>query len=210
MHRTALRLPSCSQPSFSWYLYNIHVRLHSSASSVPLTISNTQAIQTLEPWQDSCGKAPARKEEDGENIMVDDLPSTLEAHRASNRAAVIRKLKDSTNLVPTMLRPMLRKDGDGSNEIRETKEWKEIESLRMWPADSVQAKKRYGTKDSRVFVKSGRPLEYTGIATWPKRPWRINDSSKDMLMQRPWLAYIETTSEDYLERFVLESREERR
>lgn len=172
---------------------------------MPATKSDKEVLGTLEPWQDGSGKTLARRKKDAKDIIVDDLSATLEAHRASNRAAVIRKVKlDSDG---SIWRPLLGKYSDGRSEAKKTHERKEIEPPRMWPADSVQAKERYGSADSRGFVKSADPLEYTGVAQWPKKPWKINHSSEDMLMQRPWLVYMESTSEDYLERFVLESRE---
>lgn len=177
---------------------------------VPVGSSDKQAIEPLESWQDSSGKALARREKDSKDIIVDDLSATLEAHRASNRAAVIRKIKLRTSdIAGPVLRPLLSTSDDGggvATEIHEAnEEAKEDEPHQMWPADSVQAKERYGKTGSRGFLKKTDPLEYTGVAQWPKQPWDISHSSKDLPMQRPWLAYMGTTDDDYLERFVLEN-----
>ena len=177
---------------------------------MPVVTSDEQAVEPLKPWQDSSGKALFRREKDTKDIIVDDLSATLEAHRASNRAAVIRKIGVQKGDLPVpYLRPLLDK-GDGGGEVEEThevkKEAKEDEPHQMWPADSVQAKELYGKTGSRGYSKSTGSLEYTGATQWPKQPWKISHSSKDMPMQRPWLAYMGATNEDYLERFVLESR----
>ena len=205
MHRSALRLRSCCRPRLRRSFYNIHVQRLSSAGNVPAANSDEQAIESLEPWQDFSGKVLARREKDRKNIIVDDLSATLEAHRASNRAAVIRKIQYGTSdLAPPFLRLSLGESGNGGNEAKKTHEASENKPHQTWPADSVQAKERYGKTGSRGFVKKADPLEYTGVAQWPKQPWKINHSSGDMPMQRPWLAYTETMNEDYRERYVLE------
>lgn len=210
MHRSALRLRPCCQPKLRLSFLNILSQGLSSAGTVPVVSSDKQAVESLEPWQDGIGKALARGKDDTKDVIVEDLSATLEAHRASNRAAVIRKIGVQECHSPGLYRrPSLDQDdgGSGVEEIREGKEEvKEDEPPQMWPADSVQAKERYGKTGSLGFFKKTDPLEYTGVAQWPKQPWKISHSSKDMPMQRPWLAYMGTTSEDYLERFVLESR----
>lgn len=173
---------------------------------MPVAYSDKQVIETLEPWPDSSGKALARRELGAKDIIVDDLAATLEAHRASNRAAVIRKVKPrAIDPAGPILRPLLGMGVDGGSKVKKTHEGKEHEPDQMWPADSVQAKERYGKSGSNVFVKKTDPLEYTGVAQWPKQPWKIKQGFKDIMsMQRPWLAYMETTNEDYLERLTNE------
>ncbi len=172
---------------------------------MPAVNSDKQAIESLEPWQDISGKALARRDEDRKDIIVDDLSATLEAHRASNRAAVIRKIRPrAVDPAPPFLRFSLGEGENGGNEVKKTHEPSENKPHQIWPADSVQAKERYGKTGSRDFVKRTDPLEYTGVAQWPKQPWKINHSSGDMPMQRPWLAYMETMNEDYREQYVLE------
>lgn len=176
---------------------------------MPVVSSDQQAVAPLEPWQDRSGNALAGRKEDTKDVIVEDLSATLEAHRASNRAAVIRKIEVQGSLSPGIYRRLSLDKGDGGSQnemIHEaTEEAKEDEPPQMWPADSVQAKERYGNTGSIGFFKRTDPLEYTGVAQWPKQPWKINHSSKDMPMQRPWLVYMGATNEDYLERFVLES-----
>ena len=174
---------------------------------MPVANTEKNTLETLEPWQDSSGNTLARREEHAKDIVVDDLSATLEAHRESNRAAVIQKLKwkSDHDLVDLVSRPLLRTngDGDGGTEAKKTKEGKEYEMHQMWPADSVQARKSYGKTASRV--KSKDILEYSGVVQWPKNPWQISDNSTFKPTQRPWLAYLDTTNEDYHQRFVLAS-----
>ena len=168
--------------------------------------SDQQALKIFDLRQESVVNTLAKNEKDTKNIFVDDLSATLEAHRASNRAAIIRKV--GTNAIDparTIKRLSLDQDSDGGSEIKQLHEEKENERHQMWPADSVQAKKRYGKRGTTGFDKKGEVLEYTGIAQGPQGPWKNNHLSKDVPMQRPWLAYIESSGENNFERFVLES-----
>lgn len=206
MHRSALRLRFHHQSNLRWYFYNIQARRLSSAGTVPAVNSDKQFIENLEPWQDTSGKALARREKNAKDITVDDLFGTLEAHRASNRAAVIRKIRlRADHFQGPILRPSLGEGGNGGSEVKQTDEAKQNEHWPMWPADSVQAKRRYGKTGTKGFVKKTDPLEYNGVVQWAKQSWKLRHSSEDLIMERPWLAYMDTTSEDCLERFVLEN-----
>ena len=99
----------------------------------------------------------------------------------------------------------LDQDSDGGSEIKQSHEEKDNERHRIWPADSVQAKNKYRKKGTTGFDKKGEVLEYTGIAQRIRWPWKTGHCSKDVRMSWPWLAYIESTGENNLERFVLES-----
>ena len=166
---------------------------------MPVVNSDQQALNALEPWKYSGGK-------DAKDVNIDDLSATLEAHRASNRAAVIRKIElDANEIRRHYKRPVLEQDSDGRSEVKNTHKEKEDETHQMWPADSLQAKEKYGKTGCRGFVKKNDPLEYSGTVQWLKEPWIIPKNCKYMQLQlqRPWLAYIETMGEDALERFVL-------
>lgn len=207
MHRSALRLRLCCQSKLHWSLYNPLVRRLSSASTVPVVNSDEQVIEKLEPWQDKSGKALAIKEGDDKGIIVDDLSATLEAHRASNRAAVIRKIILRADDSPGPIRrPLQSEESNNGSEVKHTHKVKQSRPRQIWPADSVQAKERYGkTGTADGFVKKVDAFDYTGVVQWPKQSWKLSHDSDDLLMQRPWLAYMETTSEDCLERYVLET-----
>ena len=183
---------------------------------MPVVNSDQHAIETLEPWQENAAISLAKNKKDAKDIAIDDLTATLEAHRASNRAPVIRHPK--TTVIKT---GGLRKgplfleqgnDGDsGAEKIHEEiREEKEGEVALMWPLDSVQAKAKYGEKGCKSYYKKGDVLEYIGAVVRPQGPWKQNRSlrdTQDTPMKRPWLAYMRTTGEDNLERSVLESRQ---
>lgn len=165
--------------------------------------SDQQAIETLEPWQDSNGKMLARNEQDVKDIIVDDLSATLEAHRASNRAAVIRKTPTAGSTTLPFKRLSIQKDSGRGSRVKEKSAQKRSRICQLWPADSVQAKKLYGSTGTNGFVKKGDQLEYIGTASSLKSSWKYDPGLEHSQMQRPWLAYIRTTSDDKLEQFVL-------
>ena len=176
---------------------------------MPVANSDQRATEALEPWQDSGGKALARSEKDAKDIFVDDLSATLEAHRASNRAAVIRKVNVTAVVAPPRFqRLLLERDGNDGSEFNETHE-EEKKNIRsqMWPADSVQAKDMKRKRGNRRFEKKNEASEYTAVAHTPQGPWRIRIPFEGIQIQRPWLAYVETTGEDKLQKFVLRSHQ---
>lgn len=170
---------------------------------MPEANSDQQAIETLEPWQDSDIKTLTRNERDAKDIIVDDLSATLEAHRALNRAAVIRKTEtDGATSLP-FKRLLLQKDSGRGSKVKEISAHKRLRICQLWPADSVQAKKLYGRTGTNGFVQKGVELDYIGTAISPERPWNIDPGLKHPQLERPWLAYIKNTSDDKLEQFVL-------
>ena len=230
MYRSTLRPPSCRQSPFHSYFCHFHVRRLASAGSVPVVNSDQHAIETLEPWQENVAISLAKNKTDAKNIIVDDLTATLEAHRASNRALVIRRtpviqpvIREIKNAVidtrGLKKRPLsFEHDNNGDSGTKniyeevheEIHQEKEEKFNPMWPLDSAQAKAEYGEKRCKTYYKKGDALEYTGAVAWPQRPWKQERSFKDTQdtpMKRPWLAYMKTTGDDNLEWFVLESRQ---
>ena len=220
MYRSTLRSPSCPQSPLHCYLCHVHVRRLANAASVPVVNSDQHAIETLEPWQENVAISLAKNKKDSKNIHVDDLRATLEAHRASNRAAaihgppVIRKVETTEIDTKGIKRPFLfEQSSDGDSAAKKIHEdihkEKERTPLPMWPLDSVQAKAKYGKKGCKTYYKKGRALEYTGALMLPQGPWkhtRYFCDTQDTPITRPWLAYMRATGEDHLEWSVLESR----
>ena len=186
MYPSAKRVRFCCQRTLH---PNTNARHLASAASV--TNSNTHVIGTSEPWPDSSGKVLPTREEDDRGI-IDDPPAAPAARPR------IRKIK--IEFPGSKVGSLLGKAGIGS-EARKTHEPKG-EPDQIWPAFSIQAKKLYGKTGSRGLVGKDDPFEYTGVAQWPSPPWKINQSHKDMPMQRPWLAFLEPTNEGHLKRFV--------
>lgn len=188
--------------------------------------SDRPAIETLESWLENLAISLARNENDAKDIYIDNVAATLEAHRASNRAPVIRYVSKRAPVIRYVRKPViftraLRKqalfleqsnDGDGGAEKTHTKihEEKEGKLIPMWPLDSVQAKAKYGEQVCGTYRKKRDALEYTGAITYPQGSWEKKGSFKDTQdtqMRRPWLAYMRTTGEDNRERFVVKSRQ---
>ena len=196
IHSSAKPFRICCQPILR---PNINARHLSSASAASVANSNIHVIETSEPWPDSSGKALSTREEDDKGIIIDDLPAALAARPASKKAATIRKIK--IEFPGSKVGSLLGKGSHRGSKFKKTHDSKD-EPDQMWPAYSIQAKKLYGKTGSRGLVGKDDPFEYTGVAQWPSPPWKINQSHKDMQMQRPWLAFLEPTNEDHLKRFV--------
>ena len=190
MHPSAKRFRFCYQPTLR---PNINARHLSSASAASVANHNIHVIETPEPWPDSSGKALSTREEDDRSIIIDDLPAARAAR------PTIRKVK--IDFPGSIEGSLLGKGSGGGSEVKKTHEAKDRPD-QIWPAFSIQAKNLYGKTGSRGLVRKNDPFEYTGVAQWPSPPWKINQSHKDLLMQRPWLAFLESTNEDHLKRFV--------
>ena len=215
MYRSALRAPSCCLSSFYRQFCQVHFRHLANAGPVPVVNSDQHAIETLEPWQENVAISLARNPKDAKDVIVDDLDATLEAHRSSNRAAVIRRVGYTViNTKRLRERPFYLEQGsDGDSAAKkvheEIQEEKDGTLMPMWPLDSVQAKALYGEK-CKTYYKKGDALEYNGAVIWCQGHWnqrRSFQDTHDTPMKRPWLAYMRTTGGDNLERFVLGSRQ---
>ena len=191
MYQSTLRPLSCRQLSLLYCSCHIQVRRLASAGSVPLINSDQHPKETFEPWQENNAVSLAKYPKDAKEIIVDNLAATLEAHRASNRAAVIPKLKTT--------------DGDsGAKEIQgEIHEEKEGTLIPIWPLDSKQAKAIYGEEKCKYFSRKGDTLEYAGRVAWCQGFWKQKNpfhQTQGTPMKRPWLAYLRTRGESHLER----------
>ena len=176
---------------------------------MPLANYDQHPIEIWEPWQDISTK----------DVIAHDLTATLEAHRASNRAAFtqknsppIRKLRSGPIGTELEDGPVLEQDSDGGRESQKINQGKEGEPfqgrLRLWPLDSVQAQRQYRKKNRPVkeFAKNA-VLEYTAVAFDNKGSWRIVYHNQNSKFRHPWMNYVKTADRDNLEQFVLEIRQ---
>ena len=161
--------------------------------------NNVHVIETSGPWPDSSGKVLSTRKKHNKGVIINDPPAAPAAR------PTIRKIK--IEFPGSKVGSLLGKVGRG-NKAKKTHESKD-EPDQIWPAFSIQAKKLYGKTGSRRLAGKDDPFEYTGVAQWPSPPWKINQSHKDMPMQRPWLAFLEPTNEDHLKRFVLATHQGR-
>ena len=178
--------------------------------------SDRHAMVTLESWLENLEISLARNENDAKDIFIGSIAATLRAHRASNRAPAIRYIRTPEAFTRALRKQALfleqSNDGDGGAEKTHTKihEEKEGKLIPMWPLDSVQAKAKYGEKVCGTYRKKRDALKYNGAITYPQGSWEKKGSfedTQDTQTRRPWLAYMRTTGEDNLERFVVKSRQ---
>lgn len=248
MHRRVAGLRSCRRSRLDWGFYSVGFRLLSAASAVPSPSNNGQLKER--PYTRKKGQSleKKRRPEDDRGIFVDDLSATLDAHRARNRASVIRKIEaplsqfisrpllentrvgegvversrttadgndvEDGSRAPNTLRLDRTKHSTATDEDRKTttdrmeegvptkaSQRSESESIQRWPADSLQALKGVTKRGRRGYISSSDVLEYTGERKHPKIPWNI-PPTRPVVLQRPWLLYMEDSGRTYVDRFV--------
>ncbi|KAL2045230.1 hypothetical protein N7G274_002313 [Stereocaulon virgatum] len=244
MYRCTARLRSWRMSNFDLSLNTSHFQLLSTASTTPSATIKRQFAEGQEPglhdfWKDQdSGQTKA--------IIVDDLSATLEAHRARNRAAVIRKIGPRPDTHGLFKRPLFLDAGANDEntihraggEVRTANDpvRNELESpvsedgraeeqddldgqgfpnssatskrkiFRLkWPADSVQAKNMKLGKKREGFTRSVDPSEYFGMKMKIDGQWQYHETTPDEFL-RPWVPYMEGSSEDNLERLSNEIR----
>lgn len=147
---------------------------------------------------------------DEQTIFIDDLSATLEAHRARNRASIIRKIGE-TRLVSSgenkqhVLDDKEKQTPSASNAVSEQPQRTvNGDLLERWPADSLQARRLMVREGRCGVVKSDKVLEYKGAIEGIKSPWKIESHGhvRRRILERPWLAYLENRSEDVKDRLV--------
>lgn len=192
-------------------------------------------IETLSSWEDHHAREVGRKPVDAQDVVIDDLSATLHAHRASNRASVIRKIAAPSDIPDLFLRPSINekhqsegspsedltegialaknglKSGVTGDQAEQTQQG-QIAGSRIWPADSVQAQEGYGRRSrKRVRKRAGDNfVKSRGVLEYTGVPFLPRGSweygrSSTPLLQRPWLAYMEESSGDHLETLVVRS-----
>ena len=162
-----------------------------------------------------------------QDIAVNDLQATLEAHRARNRENTIRKIlvppltakvqpcdwQEELNYSGDLKKPLLQETDINANS-QSTNEAKKKISLPLWPADSIQAW-RMGAIDARRYARTSRSfrneevLEYRGTPQRTKSIWKIlpdNEGQISRRISRPWLGYLEHDSDDPHQRLSQEIR----
>lgn len=151
------------------------------------------------------------------DIIVDDLAATLLAHRATNRASLVRRINVDLDYVPTdfrrpsiveqlsLNRSRALKDEKGSHSAFEARQAPKIKRtqgnpyLKFGKITPRQATTRAGKKGTEC--RTLRPLvpEYEGKDIPPCLPWK-----RRLLRRReesPWLALLANTEGDGLTRY---------
>ncbi len=188
-------------------------------------------IEGSSSWEDHHAREVGRRLVTVKDVVIDDLSATLEAHRASNRASVIRKIHLPPDTSEFFFRPTI----DGRHEVKEVGNERlpegrvpakdgfkrcldgdqagktpegDVAAMRIWPADSTQAQRAGGGKGwKRVRLRTGNNfVKSTGVLEYTGkslRPAQAWANSTVGIFQRPWLAYMEEHSGDGLKRYVV-------
>ena len=205
-----------------------HLSLLSEAANGHSIASPEHAVKTPLSWDESHGKLVGRRPVNSQEILVDDLEGTLEAHRARNRAAVVRKVIQPSDTFNPYLRLQVGdlpqgahqndrqnnetpasqtpKEKGQSNRNRDKLKQKlgneHNATFRFsWPADSLQAKQTYKKSTLNKYIRSTKPLEYTGRTLGMSRQWQLRQDVARYL-KRPWLHYVRLGGDDNQDRFV--------
>lgn len=213
--------------------YSINFRRSLNAGAGYQVDDDGNVIKPLSSWEDHHAREVGRRTVVAQDVVIDDLSATLEAHRASNRASVIRKIDAPSSIPPLFLRPSIDgrhegkevpskdltegrklvkdspKSGVDGDQAEQTQEEHEA-GVRIWPADSLQAQEGYGRRGrKRVPRKVGNDfVKSRGVLEYTGVPFLPTQSwdygsSSTAVLQRPWLAYMEESSGDHLARLVV-------
>ena len=122
-----------------------------------------------------------RRVEDTENIVIDDLAATLEAHRAANRAKVVRKVVQEANVLD-FKRPSIeytspdtgtkpREDASSDSKVPVRNQSEPLEEIRNEKVASPQIDYKslpYGTPRDGGLYWPTHSIQYSNIHGEPK------------------------------------------
>lgn len=198
-----------------------HTRWQRSHSWHSLQITSTGAIKDTHlrnPSGNGFERAASKKQrikfqrEEDKDIIVDDLAATLLAHRAKNRASLVRRINVDLDYVPTdFRRPSIveqlslnrsrsLKDEKVSHSAFEARRAPKIQrtqgnpDLKVWKNTQTQAKTRASKKGTECRTLRPPVPEYEGKDIPPCLPWK-----RRLLRRReesPWLALLANTEGD--------------
>ena len=141
------------------------------------------------------------------DIFVDDLHATLEAHRATNRAALIRKVEDPTP--KDMIRLKLGSSQKTKHEIehlaageqRTAEKGDQTRDMR-----SVRERLALNTQDlvkDPVLPANPETEDYVGLSKRACGFWKIEQhEAVARLGDSPWLEYIEDFEGEGMNRYI--------
>lgn len=200
--------------------HNLRSLQTSSAGAVKDTHSRNLSSNGFEPR--AALKKQRIKFQRGEDkdIIVDDLAATLLAHRATNRASLVRRINVDLDYVPTDFRRPSIVEQLSLNRSRARKVEKESQSafgarraprvqrtqdnldLKVGKNTHPQATTRASKKGTECRTPRPPVPEYEGKDIPPCLPWK-----RRLLRRReesPWLALVANTEGDGLTRYNLD------
>ncbi len=233
MHRSSQCSRTRCIPRLGRTVYGRHSRPFTNASARYVVDNDGQEKEDLFSWEEHHAEEVGRRPGDTQGVITSDLPATLEAHRARNRASVIRRIDAPSKTPRSIHRPPIEtshNDGkgssgpptrsralssnDGKGNVKSIKVKQKLEeakaSMPMWPADSTQFITRYGDgkKKGIRMTRTGKYVKSNEVLEYTGTPLSPNRSwswraNVAPLLQRPWLAYMEESSGDKTKRFVI-------
>ncbi len=101
MHRIASCLRTCRCPRLDRPLHSTNFQRLSNAGTGHQVDDEGKVIETLSSWEDHHAREVGRKPVDAQDVVIDDLSATLHAHRASNRAPLMKSIRVKDHLAKT-------------------------------------------------------------------------------------------------------------
>lgn len=231
MHSRAQRLRYTATRTFNrsnQLLYSdAHSRWQSSHNLRPLQTSSAGAVKDTHSRNPSGNgfepRAALEKQRikfqrgEDKDIIVDDLAATLLAHRAKNRASLVRRINVDLDYVPIdfrrpsiveqlyLNRSRAREDEKEAHSASEARKAPKIQRTQGNPdlnvREKTQTQATARASKKRTESRTIRPLvpEYEGKDIPPCLPWK-----RRLLRRReesPWLALVANTEGDGLTRY---------
>ncbi|KAL9037687.1 MAG: hypothetical protein Q9214_005586, partial [Letrouitia sp. 1 TL-2023] len=141
------------------------------------------------------------------DIFIDDLYATLEAHRATNRAAIIRKVDSPGHPETTPAETQTHAEDNedpvsspaihkffSSKGVVKTPKFKPWE---FWPPHSDQY--AFFRPKSKKKIHGNSVLEYIPAAFGPTKRWQASTSDDSSDCESPWLRHLQTKTGDGLQ-----------
>lgn len=147
----------------------------------------------------------ARQNHDAD-VIVHDLRATLDAHRSTNRASVIRPVTTDATSLPLFMRPEIENltprypkaqviaDRIDSVHRQHGKVPQKIRTVAQH-----QLSKQLMQIDTHSMSGRGKEIgKYTGVSPCPAGPWSLQGTD----VERPWLEYHQEDKGDDYSRYV--------
>ena len=182
--------------------------LKSTSSTAVGVADNTSTGASAEhspTWSPELPHLPWQRKPKTKDIFVDDLYATLEAHRAANRAPLIRRVApaDPTRFMRLSLRPPQAPESHTQLPVQIVEQKaKDVQSSQ----ESMSLRQKL-VLDTQKLVKESAPaagtkvVDYAGCYQTLYGYWKIyHDSGVSNMERKPWLAYTEDFQGDGMSR----------
>lgn len=209
----------------SYTIGSTYRHLRGFSSCIPRFTKYAQQVAGEESANDGRFVLPAvSRFHDTQDIHVNDLGATLRAHRATNRAKILRRVGAHSD--PTVKHILERELNDYTdhgqtspteNTLQAAKERKQEKPVaeklafrvkgnrrkpwEFWPAGSIQHQQLVSSKQKEP---TGSVLEYHARSINPAGVWKrpSEKACNNPYLFRPWHRYLEEQGGDALQRWV--------